>query len=102
METLAQCCGQIGKIDASTSLLSLISDPLFKLNRFGRTMDAPIRNVERKRLLCDIILIIRTKLRANLSLGSQDILNMFYCIILPAKSRSDVMFCLQSYGTYLS
>ena len=23
-------------------------------------------------------------------------------IILPAKSRSDVMFCLQSYGTYLS
>ena len=23
-------------------------------------------------------------------------------VILPAKSRSDVMFCLQSYGTYLS
>ena len=23
-------------------------------------------------------------------------------IIVPAKSRSDVMFCLQSYGTYLS
>ena len=23
-------------------------------------------------------------------------------IILPAKSKSDVMFCLQSYGTYLS
>ena len=23
-------------------------------------------------------------------------------IILPAKSRSDIMFCLQSYGTYLS
>ena len=25
-----------------------------------------------------------------------------FAIILPAKSRSDVMFCLQSYGTYLS
>ena len=27
---------------------------------------------------------------------------MLKIIILPAKSRSDVMFCLQSYGTYLS
>ena len=25
-----------------------------------------------------------------------------WSIILPAKSRSDVMFCLQSYGTYIS
>ena len=25
----------------------------------------------------------------------------YACIILPAKSRSDVIFCLQSYGTYL-
>ena len=27
---------------------------------------------------------------------------MIHVIILPAKSRSDVIFCLQSYGTYLS